>query len=461
MLPAVYGLSLPPQVGASDFITGADISFLQQIEDSGGIYREGGIPREALDIFKDHGFNYVRLRLWHSPADGYNDLEHTLAMAARVKAKGYGLLLDFHYSDTWADPGKQFKPAAWEGLAFGDLKDSVYSYTNEVITQLGNQNTLPDIVQVGNEVICGMLWDEGRVCGTYNTPSQWDRFAQLVTEAIRGIEDGIEPGDSVRIMIHIDRGGDNAGTRWFFDNLLSQGVDFDLIGQSFYPWWHGTMTELAWNLNDTAGRYGKDIIVVEAAYPWTLDWYDDTHNIVGLPEQLHPGYPATVDGQRDYLAALIDTIKHVPNGQGIGIFYWSPEYISVPSVGSPWENLTLFDFEGNLLHSIAAFDSAAAGLSEPGYDKPDLKLNRTYPNPFRRRTTIVYELQQDAHAVVRIYDVLGEEVRTLIDGRCSAGMNRVQWDGRDLHGCFVAPGVYACALESEQGIQGMKLILSR
>jgi arabinogalactan endo-1,4-beta-galactosidase len=350
-------LAIGGSAGAGDFIRGADVSYLQQIEDSGGIYIDGGVAGDALDILADHGLNYIRLRLWHTPAGGYNDLEHTLAMASRVKAKGLGMLLDFHFSDGWADPGKQSKPRAWSDLPFAALKDSVYTYTRHAITQLKNQNTLPDMVQIGNEITCGILWDDGRICSRFDTPGQWHDLTLLMGEAIRGVDDSLGPEDTVRIMVHIDRGGDNGGCRWFYDKLLAQGVEFDVIGLSFYPWWHGTLADLSRNLSDLAARYGKDLVVVETAYPWTLKWCDDVHNSVGLPGQLHPGYTASVDGQRGFLLALMDTVRSVPDRRGLGIFYWSPEYISVRAVGSSWENLALFDFEGNLLHSIAAFDS--------------------------------------------------------------------------------------------------------
>jgi arabinogalactan endo-1,4-beta-galactosidase len=353
-------VALAPASGGG-FIRGGDVSFLQQLEDSGAVFMDDGVARDALDIFRDHGFNYIRLRIWHTPSSGYNDLDKTLLMAARLKQKGFGFLLDFHYSDTWADPGHQYKPAAWADLPFDALKDSIYTYTRHVIGELKDQNTLPDMVQIGNEIACGMLWDDGRVCGSFNTPEQWQRLGELVGEAIRGVEDGITPEDSVRVMIHVDRGGDNGGCRWFFGNLLAQGVDFDIIGLSFYPWWHGTMADLRANMDDLAVRYRKDIVVVETAYPWTLSWCDDRHNPVGLPEHLHPGYPASVDGQRDFLIDLMGTIGDVDDGRGLGVFYWSPEYISAPSVGSSWENLALFDCSGNLLPSIAAFDSTIGG----------------------------------------------------------------------------------------------------
>jgi arabinogalactan endo-1,4-beta-galactosidase len=327
-------------------IKGADVSFLDQIEDSGGVYAEDGVARDALEILKDHGFNYIRLRIWHTPPDRYCNLERTLAMAARINDLGLGFLLDFHYSDSWADPGKQTKPVAWADLSFDDLKDSVYLYSRGVIAALDSQNTLPDMVQLGNEIICGMLWDDGRVCHPFDTPDQWAKFAALVSEGIRGVNDGAGARGSIRIMIHIDRGGDSGGSRWFFDNLLTHGVDFDVIGLSYYPWWHGTMDNLSANLEILAERYDKDIIVAETAYPWTLDWFDNTHNIVGLPEHLHPGYPASVDGQRQFLIDLMEVIRSTPGNRGRGLFYWSPEYISAPALGSPWENMTLFDFSG-------------------------------------------------------------------------------------------------------------------
>jgi arabinogalactan endo-1,4-beta-galactosidase len=452
----------PDRAGAAGaFIKGADISFLQQIEANGGVYYEDGAPKDLLDILEDHGFSHIRVRVWHSPAGGINGLDSTLQMAARVKARGLGLLLDLHYSDTWADPGKQYKPAAWEGISFEALKDSIRAYTSDVMSALKAQGTLPDWVQVGNEIICGMLWDEGRVCAGFDTPGQWANLGELVTEAIGGIEDTLEPGDSVKIVIHIDRGGDLSGSIWFLDNLIAQGVDFDVIGQSFYPWWHGTLTDVGTTLRGLAARYDKHIAIVETAYPWTLGWYDNTHNQVGLPSQLHPGFPATVDGQRDFLIALMDTVRNCPDGKGLGVFYWAPECISAPGFGSSWENVTLFDFQGNLLHSIAAFDSAMAGSDGTGQGLETIELNRSRPNPFRTTTTIGFSLGQDAHAALRIYNTLGQEVDTLVDARFPAGRASVAWDGKDRHGRALAPGVYLCRLEAGSDALTRKILLLR
>jgi arabinogalactan endo-1,4-beta-galactosidase len=337
------------------FIKGVDISTLPQIEDLGGIYMEGGIQKDLLDILKDNGINYIRLKLWHTPVQNYNNLAKILEMAQRIKEKGLKFLLDFHFSDTWADPGSQTKPAAWQGLSFNSLTDSVYNYTQRVISALDNQNTLPDMVQIGNETNSGMLWNDGRVGGGFDTEMQWNQLGALVNVAINGVRDGSANGDSVKIMIHRAGAADYNGNVWFFDNLLDEGVDFDVIGLSFYPWWHGTLTAMQTTINNLANRYDKEIIIAETAYPWTLDWYDSNNNIVGTSGQLHQGYPASVSGQRKFIFDLIQIVRSIPDNMGSGIFYWEAAFISVEPIGSPWENVTLFDFDGNVQESIYAF----------------------------------------------------------------------------------------------------------
>jgi arabinogalactan endo-1,4-beta-galactosidase len=439
------------------FIKGADISFVQEIEDHGGQYYEDGQSRDLLEILKDHGFNYIRLRIWHTPSGGYNDLSHTLSMATRIKQEGFGFLLDFHYSDWWADPGQQNKPASWSSLDFETLKDSVYQYSYYVIDALRDQGTLPDIVQIGNEVICGMLWNDGRVCGSYNTTQQWSQFAQLVDEGIRGVKDAAF-GDSVRIMIHIDRGASISGTEWFLNNLLSYGVDFDIIGQSYYPWWHGTLSEVEANLQHTVQDYGKDIVIVEAAYPWTLDWFDYQHNIVGDSSQLHEGYPATPEGQRSFLNDLMEIIGDTPNGKGRGIFYWSPEHISVPGVESPWENLALFDFYGNVLESIEAFETNPTGIITHKKDRVTTGSVRAYPNPFNPVTTLEFELSRSSPVTVEVFDVFGRRVRFLLDGDYPAGRWTVKWDGRNDAGDAVSSGLYFAVLRTGENEHSSKIL---
>ncbi len=346
--------------GSTAFVLGVDASFLQRIEDSGGVYFSDGLPADALAIFQSHGVNYVRLRLWHTPGSGYNNLNQTMLMAQRVKSRGMGLVLDLHYSDTWADPSHQVKPAAWASLSFNELITAVHDYTQNVVTALKNKGALPDIIQIGNETTYGCLWDDGRVGGSFE--GNWSQFAALLNAAIAGVNDSLDAGQSVRIMPHIDRGGDNATCRWFFDNILARGVTFDIIGLSFYPWWHGTLTELQQNLDDLAVRYEKEIIVVETAYPWTLDWFDGTNNIVGLSSQLHVGFPATVEGQRDFLCTLTNIVRDAPQDKGIGLMYWAPDWISTAGMGSAWENLALFDFGGHALDSMHVLSKRFTGF---------------------------------------------------------------------------------------------------
>ena len=183
----------------------------------------------------------------------------------------------------------------------------------------------------------------------------WQRLTGLLKAGIAGVKDCLASGESVKIMLHIDRGGDNTTSRSFFDRIASSGIQYDIIGLSYYNWWHGTLDQMQNNINDLASRYGKDIIVVETSYPWTLGYNDSVNNLVGLSSQLHDGYPATVAGQTAFLQDLISRIKQVPDGKGIGLFYWEPAWITTSSAGSSRENQALFDFNGNALDSLNAF----------------------------------------------------------------------------------------------------------
>lgn len=240
---------------------GADISFLPQLEDRNMKFSDKGVEKDAIQILKEHGFNYIRLRIFNDPARdsgysrgrGFCDLEHTKQMAKRIKAAGLKFLLDFHYSDTWADPGKQYKPAAWRNLSFNDLKKALYDYTRKVMQELKDQGVSPDMVQVGNEINHGMVWPEGDI-------SHPDSLAQLISAGIAAVK-SVEP--SAVIMLHIALGGQNDESVFFIHEMLKRGVQFDVIGESYYPKWHGTLDDLRDNLNDLVRRYNKDVIVVE------------------------------------------------------------------------------------------------------------------------------------------------------------------------------------------------------
>ncbi len=290
---------------------GADISFLPELEDKGMKFSDEGKEKDAIQILKEHGLNYVRLRIFNNPAHdngyspkkGFCDLAHTKQMAKRVKAAGLKLLLDFHYSDYWADPGHEYKPAAWKGMSFEQMKTALYEYTKNVMAELKAQGTSPDMVQVGNEINHGMAWPEGNIANI-------DSFAQLLNAGIAAVK-AVEP--ATVIMVHVALGGQNDETVFFFDNMLARGVAFDVIGLSYYPKWHGTLDDLRDNMNDLIRRYDKDIIVVE------------------------------------YSAKKEEVNKlnfELPNGRGKGSCIWEPL--------STWEKF--FDDDGKSNHYLKLYD---------------------------------------------------------------------------------------------------------
>jgi arabinogalactan endo-1,4-beta-galactosidase len=340
-------------------IRGVDVSSLPQVEDKGGVfYNTDGQAQDIFQILADHGVNYVRLKLWHTPANGYNNLDKVKGMATRIEQAGMGFLLDFHYSDTWADPGKQYKPLAWWEFDYEQLEDAVYNYTKDAITALREQGTEPDIVQIGNEITNGMLWDQGKLD---DSADQFVRLAGLLKAGIAGVKDA---GCDAKIMLHLDKGGDNDLYRWWFDSIIAEGVEFDVIGLSFYGYWHGDLSDLSANLADLAQRYGKELIVAETAYAYTLDNQDGYGNIISSADQLIDGYPATVEGQSAWLRDLMQVVKDVPGDLAKGVFYWEPAWLGLkgcgwnpadPQSGNAWENQALFDFDGHVLPSLAVF----------------------------------------------------------------------------------------------------------
>ena len=323
---------------------GADLSFLTEFEDKNGQYFENCEVNDGISILKNQGMDWVRLRIWHTPANEYLTTQKTLEAAEKIYGKNCKFLLDFHYSDTWADPGSQTLPLAWENLSVEVLADSVYNYTKNVIEKLKSQNTLPQMVQIGNEINGGFLWPLG-------STSNWINFSTLLNAGISAIRDATEPSDSVKIMIHIASGGNNDHSVWFFDNIIAQNVEFDIIGQSYYPWWHGTVEDLNFNLNDLAERYQKDIVIVETAYPWTMENGDSNGNFVSNENQILPQYPATKEGQANFLFDLAELVANVSENRGKGIFYWEPALVPFPAMencSNPWDNQTLFDFASNI-----------------------------------------------------------------------------------------------------------------
>lgn len=217
---------------------------------------------------------------------------------------------------------------------------------------------MPSVVQIGNEIGPGMLWDSGRVGGEFNTPEQWRNLARLLQAGVDGARDGAGK-EPIQTMIHVQMGGDVQKTRRFFDNLEKEAVDFDLIGFSYYPWWHSNghgLEPLRENLAATIKRYGKDIMVVETAYPWKPNNEDPTQLLhKNKLRPLVPGIPAGKQGQNEFLKAILKTVREAPGGHGTGVFYWAPEYIPSPKLRPGREHLSLFDEKGNVLPGMDAF----------------------------------------------------------------------------------------------------------
>ncbi len=319
---------------ASEYAVGADLSFLKQAEDHGKVFKDNGVAKPGLEIFKDHGYNWIRLRLFHTPTELPNNLEYTIALAQAAKKLGYHFLLDFHYSDTWADPGKQFTPKAWENLSHPQLVNAVFEYTKQTISAFREAGVLPDMVQIGNEVSNGMLWPDGRL------PVNWDNFADLLKAGIAGVAAGSGQNPRPRIMIHIDQGGNKVKTKEFFDKVASYHIEYDVIGQSFYPWWHGSLNDLRENMIFMAQEYKKAIFVVEAAYNWMPAEYKQ-----------RPGpFPETPEGQKQFLEEVNRIVQETPDGLGQGIFWWEP------AVTGGLTSRGFFDETGNALPVMGTFD---------------------------------------------------------------------------------------------------------
>lgn len=366
------------QVEAKELIRGADISILADMEKSGAGYYENGVKKDALQILKNNGVNYVRLRLWQDPYDdqgnsygaGTNDLNTTIALAKRAKNLGLKVLLDFHYSDFWVDPGKQNLPKAWENYSFEQLDAALYGYTKSVLTEMKNNGVYPDMVQIGNELNSGMLWPYGKSWG--ESGGEFDRLATFLKSGIRGVKE-TQPVDTP-IMLHLADGGDTDVFTWWFDEITKRGVDYDLIGLSYYPYWHGSMNALQTTMNTISARYDKEVNVVETAYGHTTANADSMPNAFGPEQEIAGGYAATPAGQREYLNDLVTRIQTVPNEKGNGFFYWEPlwyngnvswataagmNYLGVQSqTGNEWDNQAMFDFNGQALPSLKAFQEA-------------------------------------------------------------------------------------------------------
>ena len=323
------------------FIRAADLSFLPEIEAAGVSFKYNNVVQDPLLTLKNAGVNYIRIRLWNNPINGHSNLSEVKQLATKVRTHGMKVWLTVHYSDTWADPGNQTKPVAWQNLNFSDLKSAVSVYTTQVVTEIK-----PEIIQIGNETNDGFLWPEGKL-STNET-----QYLELTNTAISSVKTA---NSATKIMLHF--AGISNSADWYFNKV--KNLNYDYIGISYYPVYHGTsLTDLKTKLTTLSQTYNKKIILAETSYPFTLSWNDWTNNVVGQSNQLVAGYDATASGQKNYILAIKSLVKSVPNGSGF--CYWGGEWVAFKgnqaTNGSTWENQALWDFNNNALEAIQAFN---------------------------------------------------------------------------------------------------------
>src|SRR5215470_1869829 len=301
VLAAVLGAHLSTSAAQSLTMRGADVSSVQRTLDLGGKYFDAsGAARDPLDILKSIGVNYVRLRVWNNPASGYNNKAKVLAYAKVVKAKGLSLMIDFHYSDTWADPGKQFKPAAWASHGISQLQTDVANFTSDICNSLKAQGTTPDSVQIGNEINVGMLWNDGKVVN-----NNFTNLGLLLKAGYNAIK---ACNSATKVIIHTADADSDANARWFYDGITAQGVTWDITGLSYYCFWHGSLSNLSSVITDVRTRYGKPVVIAETAYPFTAANADAESNSISSSQPCS-GFPATWAGQASEFTAVQNTAR--------------------------------------------------------------------------------------------------------------------------------------------------------
>ena len=360
----------------SQFVKGVDLSTLIELEKCGAKYYDNGKEEDVLSILKKYDADTVRIRVWNDPyaedgtpyGAGTNDVPTSIEIGKRVTEAGYGVLLNLHYSDFWADPGKQYKPKAWAEYGVEEIEKAIYDFTLETVQKFLDAGVKITMIQVGNELSNGLCWPEGKV-------PNYDNIAKFVSSGIRACR---KIDASIPLMIHLDNGGNNALYREWFDNYTKRGEDFEYIGLSYYPFWHGSLDMLEYNMNDIAVRYGKDLIIAEVSMGYTMEDYAEYEKLApdqrkgyatkpALVEKIE--YPMTKEGQCGFMKDFLNRVANVADNRGCGFFYWEPAWIPVPGsgwatevaleyikeagpCGNEWANQALFDYDGNALPAL-------------------------------------------------------------------------------------------------------------
>lgn len=346
---------------AKEFMIGADVSSLQAMEDYGAKYFDfDGVEKDALEILQSHGVNYIRLRIWNEPETSFDrgdycNLENSIAVAKRAKALGMKLLLDFHYSDSWADWKNQHLPKKWVNMSMEQVENAVYQFTRETLEKLYQENAYPDVVQIGNEIGCGLLWPHGDL-------EHPENIAKLLNAGIIAVQEAETGDNKAEIMLHVESGGNTEATETFFMMLGDYGLKhYDIIGLSYYPYWAGKYPCLLRNMQNIQRKLEKKVVVVETAFPYTDDSHDTTPNVVtGELTRKEMQLEPSEENQRRVTEEIMQMVYQEDNGYGV--FYWEPVWYCLQGVGAmkdlgnEWENQAVFDHTGKALEGLHAFE---------------------------------------------------------------------------------------------------------
>ncbi|HXX64416.1 MAG TPA: glycosyl hydrolase 53 family protein [Bacteroidota bacterium] len=404
----------------AQFANGADIGWLSQMEAQGYIFKDAsGIQKNCLDILKEEGINALRFRVWVNPVGGWCGKKDVAYMAHRADSAGFKVLLDFHCSDTWADPGHQTKPAAWANDSLPKLLNDLYNHVYGVLDTLKSIGVVPAWVQIGNETNDGMLWEDGRASTHMNN------FAAMI---LSGYNAAKAVDTTIQVIVHLSNGHNDAMFRNIFDGLRSNGAKWDIIGMSVYPYW----ANLPWatddslaliTINDMITRYQTKVMVVEAGYL----------------------YNQPIDANH----YLLDLIAKTKSAGGLGVFYWEPESYSWMGYNlGAWNPATKEPTVA--LEAFLGINATAVKKNDalPGYDFT------IYPNPFNPTTRVEYALPAAAHVTITIYNVLGEEIVRLVDGNEQPGHHFVAWSPKS-----VSSGTFYCRMTSGSYVKTQKIVL--
>jgi arabinogalactan endo-1,4-beta-galactosidase len=408
---------------SAQFARGADIGWLSQMEAQNYVFKNNsGVQDNCLDILKGKGLNALRLRVWVNPSGGYCGKKDIATMSHRADSAGFKVMLDFHLSDTWADPSHQTKPAAWTQDSLSQLLTHLYDHVYGVLDTLKSIGVTPAWIQIGNETNDGMLWEDGRAS------THMSNFAAMIKAGYNAAK---AVDTTIQVIVHLSDGHNDTRFRWMFDGLQSYGAKWDIIGMSVYPYW----ANLAWAIDDSLAlitmkdmiaRYNTKVMVVETGYLYNQ--------------------PAAA---RSFLLDLIAKTRSVG---GLGVFYWEPEYYGSGSPGygyqlSAWDPAT----KAPTAAMDAFIDSSAMGVRETG-NVPGYGFT-IHPNPFNPSATIDYDIPSSSQVAISVFNVLGSEVARLVDEYTLSGHHQVTWAPRNA-----SSGTYFCRMHSGIYVKTEKIL---